>query len=151
MSIMYYEGWINILTIIFFCSCACVFIYAVRRYCSLFPAVCSQCNIRRRARAELLRHIFPERRRKPLHLEQYDVSTLPCCISMDDQTRHLAPVSVMLFGSCHLILERVRQPLWEQVQEKYWPNKVTSGASKKGLPSIPMVNLEPQKPYHLLF
>ena len=33
-------------------------------------------------------------------------------------TGHLAPASVMLlFGSCHLILGRVRQPLWEQVQE----------------------------------
>ena len=32
----------------------------------------------------------------------------------------------MLFGSCPLILEWVRQPLWEQVQEKYWPNKVIS-------------------------
>ena len=44
-------------------------------------------------------------------------------------TRHLVSVSVLLFGSCHLILRRVRQPLWEGVQEKYWPNKVTSGAS----------------------
>ena len=34
----------------------------------------------------------------------------------------------MLFGACHLILGRVRQPLWEQVQEKYWSNKLTFGA-----------------------
>ena len=45
------------------------------------------------------------------------------------QTRHLVSVSVLLFGSCHLILRRVPQPLWEGVQEKYWPDKVTSGAS----------------------
>ena len=32
-------------------------------------------------------------------------------------------------GSCHSPLGRVRQPLWDQVQEKYWPNKVTSRAS----------------------
>ena len=38
-------------------------------------------------------------------------------------------VEEKFLGSCHLILRRVPQPLWEGVHEKYWPNEVTSGAS----------------------
>ena len=77
------------------------------------------CNATRRKYFYVGREINPSVRKKSVAMGILTVV----------QTRHLVSVSVLLVGSCHLILRRARQTLWEAVQEKYWPNKVTSGAS----------------------
>ena len=57
--------------------------------------------------------------------QSYRCTIRPVCSAFCSE----APVSVLLFGSCYLLLGRVRQPFKDKVQEKYWPNKLTSGAS----------------------
>ena len=57
--------------------------------------------------------------------QSYRCTIRPVCSAFCSE----APVSVLLFGSCYLLLGRVRQPFKNKVQEKYWPNKLTSGAS----------------------